>query len=242
MKKLLLALIMLLPLQAQAKDWKLNLPVNSQGGFTGNAIELYPVVPYAPYYTISNTGRLVFMTPSDGAKTTTNTKYARTEYREMANGTEAGWQLAATNDPLRITDVSIDSLPCGTKTVIGQIHGTSNELVRLYADNPSSSCGNIRLYFHNDVDYANGVETRFYLKDANGVFVTVQLGEQFDYTIAPTSAKITVAAYKSDGSKYWASDRINPYWLTDTLYYKVGNYYQTITTGLTSTVSFGTIR
>lgn len=236
MKRLLLIIALLLPSVAMAKDWKLDLPVNAQGEPTGKSISLYPPKPHPPYYTVIN-GRHVFDVPSQGAKTSSNTKYTRTEYNQATGR----WQLAETNEALRAYEVIIDSLPCGTKTVIGQIHGADNELVRLYADNASSTCGNIGLWFANDIASATGKEERFILKDASRIPITIKEGERFNYTINPSKHKISVAVMKN-GVRYGAVDKIHPAWLTDTLYYKWGNYYQTTTPNLTARVSFGKVK
>jgi hypothetical protein len=126
--------------------------------------------------------------------------------------------------------------------VIGQIHGKDDELVRLYADNRSSTKGTIGVYFINDVAFGTGRETRFLLKDSAGIPLTLREGDRFNYIITPTRTRITVSV-SFNGVRYTASDKINPFWLKEkAFYYKYGNYYQTILPNMTSRVSFGKVQ
>ncbi len=219
------------------KDWGLDVPVNAQGQLTGKSIVIKPVRPYPPYYTIVN-GRQHFMTPSRCAKTSNNTKYCRTEFKQVGGR----WALSPTSERLLASRVIIEDLPYGTRTVIGQIHGKDDELVRLYADNTSSVRNAIGVYFINDVAFGTGRETRFILKDAAGIPLTLKEGDFFNYIITPTPTRITVSvSYK--GVRYSASDRINPFWLKEkAFYYKWGNYYQTVLPNMVAKVSFGSVK
>jgi hypothetical protein len=237
MKHILMIAIMLFSSAAEAKDWGVDVPVNAKGELSGKSINIHPAAPYPPYYTFAN-GRHRFETPSKCAKTSLNTEYCRSEMKQVAGR----WALAETNETLRAYDIAVESLPCGTKTVIGQIHGANDELVRLYADNTSSVCGAIGMYFVNDIAYGTGKETKFYLKDASGVQITVKQGDTFNYIITPSKYKINVSILHN-GVKYTAKDKINPFWLKDkALYYKWGNYYQTKTPHMTAVVSFGKVK
>lgn len=222
---------------ASAKDWALDVPVNVQGQLSGKSIVVYPVAQYKPYYVIEN-GRIKFETPSMCAKTSSNTKYCRSELKQNTGR----WELSTTNETLKAYNIIVEKLPCGTRTVIGQIHGKDDELVRLYADNSSSQCGNIDMYFINDIAYGTGKETKFYLKDSSGIPITLKLGEQFSYVITPSTSKINVSV-TYNGIKYSAKDKINPFWLNEkAFYYKAGNYYQTTKPDMRAVVSFGKIQ
>jgi hypothetical protein len=233
----LLTSLCILSSPAIAKDWSLDVPVNSAGELSGKSVNLYPVRQYPPYYTVAD-GRETFTTPSKCAKTSANTKYCRTEIKQLGGR----WALATTNERLVAQHIRIESLPYGTRTVIGQIHGKDDELVRLYADNTASTKGTIGVYFINDVAFGTGRETRFILKDAAGIPLTLREGDRFNYIITPSTRKINVSV-SFNGVKYTASDKINPFWLKEkAFYYKYGNYYQTILPNMTSRVSFGKVQ
>lgn len=222
---------------ALAKDWGLDVPVNAAGELSGKSVNIKPVRPYPPYYRVAD-GRETFLTPSKCAKTSNNTKYCRTEMKQV----EGRWSLTSAPERLVAQHVRIEVLPYGTRTVIGQIHGKDDELVRLYADNTSSTKGTIGVYFINDVAFGTGKETKFYLKDVAGIPLTLREGDKFSYIITPSRTKINVSV-SFNGVKYRASDRINPFWLKEkAFYYKYGNYYQTTTPNMTARVSFGSVK
>ncbi|MBD2745756.1 polysaccharide lyase family 7 protein [Microvirga sp. BT688] len=204
-------------------NWKITLPVDSTGGIGGSAYEVKNLAGYqngSSYFTASD-GAMVFRAAVDGA-TTSGSKYARSELREMNSTSNAAWSIA-TGGFMKAT-LEIDEVPtlfsgAHGKVVVGQIHGKSDELARLYWDNGT-------MYFVNDIAGATGKETKFYFKDVDGKPPSVSLNEKFSYSINATAEKIVVTLYV-DGKVYTASDAINSAWLTDTLYFKAGTYLGT---------------
>lgn len=154
-------------------QWKLTLPVDNVGGFDGVAREVKPLTAdfdYPPYYEKVSDG-IIFSAPTDGA-TTSGSHYPRCELREMINGKEAAWRpklpgkLACT---LKVLEVPTRSDNKPGRIVIGQIHGKSNELCRLYYDKG-------QLYFYDDKAGSSKKETKFVLKDADGNFTSIPIG------------------------------------------------------------------
>ena len=134
----------------------------------------------------------------------------------------------------------MEALPCGTRTVIGQIHGKKEELVRLYVDN-ALPCKALQIYFMTDIGSKTGKETKFLLKNKSGEPLQIPLMDSFDYEIKPDNKNIKVyVIYKGD--TYVAGDKIHHKWLKDQFYFKYGTYFQTTTKNLISVVSFGKVR
>jgi hypothetical protein len=204
-------------------NWKITLPVDSSGSTGGTAYEVKALSGYqngSSFFTASD-GAMVFRAAVDGA-TTSGSKYARSELREMNGTSNAAWSVTTggfMKATLEIDEVPILFSGAQGKVVVGQIHGKSDELCRVYWDNGT-------MYFVNDIAGATGKETKFYFKDAEGKAPSVSLNERFSYSINATAETIVVTLY-ADGKVYTASDTINGAWLTDTLYFKAGTYLGT---------------
>lgn len=190
--------------------WNVTIPVDSKGTTSGEAIEL----PAAGHVAVSPAGDLIFTAPVTGA-TTSGSKYPRDELRELNGTALAGWKLA-TGGTMTAT-VSVDQMPLlkdGTvgKAVIGQIHGASNELTRLYWNNGVVN-------FHDDISGTDHKEHEFTFPS----LPVIPLGKKFSYEIdaAPAALKITIFL---DGKTYATSLVPDTKWTSDTLYFKAGIY------------------
>jgi len=169
------------------------------------------------FYTASD-GAMVFKAPVEGA-TTSGSRYARSELREMNGSERAAWTIA--EGGFMKATLEVDQAPIlfnGTKgrVVVGQVHGQDDELVRLYWEKDT-------LYFVNDMAGATGQETKFALTNKAGSRPNVTLNEKFSYSIDVTTdrVKVTVSA---DGKTYSATDHINQAWRSDAFYFKAGTY------------------
>ena len=83
-------------------NWKLTLPINSNGGNDGKSFEidvseLNNSYKNSDYFFTSDTGGMVFRCPVKGATTSGNTSYARTELREMLRGTDKSISTGGVN-------------------------------------------------------------------------------------------------------------------------------------------------
>ena len=208
-------------------NWKITLPVDSTGGITGTAVEVQNLIGYqnAKYFYTATDGAMVFRAMVEGA-TTSGSSYARSELREMVGTTRAAWNL--TTGGVMTATLEVDQAPIrsdGTvgKLVVGQIHGASNELVRLYWDNS-------KLYFANDISGSAGNENKFYFTNAAGAQPNVSLDERFSYVIDAKGTSLEVTIY-ADGDIYKSVTTINSAWQSDSLYFKAGTYLGVNETG-----------
>lgn len=200
-------------------NWKLTLPVDSAGGITGTAVEIKSLANYTSlYFYTGSDGAMTFRAAVDGA-TTSGSNYARSELREMKGVDRAAWNL--TTGGVMTATLEVDAVPTrfdGSvgKVVVGQIHGASNELVRLYWDNS-------KVYFVNDQAGSTNSETKFYFVNSAGLQPNVSLNEKFSYIIDAKGSSLEVSLY-ADGDVYRSVTAINSVWQSDLFYFKAGAY------------------
>ncbi len=233
-------------------DWKITLPVDQDyfaddGGdgdvtddtafeVKGDDFEGFEAEDF--FYYDANEGAMIFTGLADGAKTSSGTKYARSELREMNGDANAAWTISeggTLSATLKVTEMATEyNEEQAERIVIGQIHGQDDELTRLYYDS------NGDLYFaneHTDSSAEHGPdndnEREFYFENEAGERPNVSLGEDFSYVIDVTDNKLTVLIY-ADGQTYYPvpTDGIDPYeivdyWQDDTFYFKAGVYMGT---------------
>lgn len=172
----------------------------------------------SPYFHLGSNGGMTFVAPVNGA-TTSGTDYARSELREMAGGKLAAWtvgQGGSMQVEMAVETVPQKSTGADGRIVIGQIHGKSAELARLYYENG-------KVYFVDDHGGKNNHSATFNLHDASGHTTHIGLGERFDYDITVKDAVLTVEAFVG-GTKYSASEPVKSVWDSDKLYFKAGVY------------------
>lgn len=159
-------------------DWSLTLPTDinkdkkADTVFETSLDEGFELKPF--FYTAAD-GGLVFASPNVGAKTSKNTKYARTELREMLRRGNTGigtqgvnlnnWILGYQPEPprpvgrrggvlqatLKVNQVTTSGSKSHTgRVVIGQIHADDDEPIRLYFKKyPNNDRG--YLYFAHEI-------------------------------------------------------------------------------------------
>lgn len=218
--------------------WKITLPTDRYGTFSGTASEVKSLSGYVnpEYFFAGSDGAMVFKAPVGGA-TTSGSRYARSELREMNGSERAAWTVK--QGGFMKATLEVDQAPTlfnGAKgrVVVGQVHGQDEELVRLYWEKGT-------LYFVNDIASATGQETKFALTSKAGSRPNVALNERFTYSIDVTTdrVKVTVSA---DGQTYTATDQIHQAWRSDAFYFKAGTYLgvnETQGTGYGQTSFFG---
>jgi hypothetical protein len=200
-------------------NWKITLPVDANGGLSGNAMEVKNLSTYqnSKYFYTSADGAMTFVASVDGA-TTSGSSYARSELREMNGTANAAWNLK-TGGFMSAT-LEVDAAPIrdgmGGRIIVGQIHGQDDELVRLYWENG-------KLYFANDQAGSSNSETKFYFVNASGQQPNVSLDERFSYTIDAKGDTLEVTVF-ADGQIYKSVSKINSVWQSDTFYFKAGAY------------------
>lgn len=226
----------------ELSNWKITLPVDSDyfddpgADYTdGTAVEVkgdefegFEAAEF--FYYDDDEEAMIFRAPADGAKTSANTTYARSELREMDGDDNAAWSLSeggTLSATLKVTELAKEDDGDAGRVVIGQIHGEDDELVRLYYD------ANGELYFANEItddDNVDDSEVKFYFENSSGESANVALGETFSYNIDVSDEKLTVEV-SIDGEVYSAveTDGIDPSnivdaWSDDSFYFKAGVY------------------
>lgn len=195
-------------------DWYLTLPIDSDKNGKADRV-LEPILEkgfeFKPVFYTATDGGMVFASPNYGAKTSKNTKYVRTELREMLRrgnlrikdqgvnknnwvfgnmhfsgqkkAAAVGGSLEAT---LKIDRVSTtgDIKKVG-RVIVGQIHAIDDEPIRLYYRKlPQNDKGTI--YFAHEINGAddewhNIIGTRSHT--ASSIEDGIALGELFSYKI-----------------------------------------------------------
>lgn len=200
-------------------EWTLALPVDSAGNTAGYAAQIKNLSAYqGSEFFQAHDDLLKFRAMVDGS-TTSGSKYARSELREVNDGKLAAWNLR--QGGTMTATLSVDEAPTyfnGTpgKIVIGQIHGKDEELVRLYWDNGT-------VYFKNDRAGPGNKELAFNLRADDGTMPLIGKGEIFSYKIDAVGNTLQVTVY-ADGKVYDSTTTINQVWQSDTLYFKAGVY------------------
>ncbi|MDV5169247.1 polysaccharide lyase family 7 protein [Photobacterium rosenbergii] len=143
------------------QQWTLSVPIDTTGeGRSDNILEnqLADGFQISPFFEKSAEGDLIFLAPISGPKTSENTKYTRSELREMlrrgntkirtkgvtannwvfSTAPEADQQAAGGIDGVLEADLSVNHVTTtGEKNqvgrvIIGQIHANDDEPIRLY--------------------------------------------------------------------------------------------------------------
>jgi hypothetical protein len=97
----------------------------------------------SPYYTMNGTGTAVQMEVFlNGGKTSTNTKYPRCEFREMATGstsTKASWNGASGTHIMRGASKVVHMGPVKPEVVVAQIHDAVDDTLQILVQGSSAS-------------------------------------------------------------------------------------------------------
>jgi Ca2+-binding RTX toxin-like protein len=201
-------------------QWKITLPTDRNGYFSGSASEVKNLNGYINprYFYTGSDGAMIFMAPVEGA-TTSGSRYARSELREMNGSERAAWAIKQGGFMKATLEVNQAPTLFNGKTgrvIVGQVHGQDEELVRLYWEKGT-------LYFVNDIAGVTGRETKFALTNKAGAKPNVALNEKFTYSINVTADRVKVSV-SADGQTYTATDKIHQAWRSDAFYFKAGTY------------------
>jgi Alginate lyase/Ricin-type beta-trefoil lectin domain len=192
--------------------WALQLPIGSPG----SPITIPPSQLMGPngytnasyFWTDKNDGSMTFWAPESGV-TTPNSKYARSELREMnPDGSAADWSLSGTHRlsaTLRV--VSVTSNVC-----VGQIH--------LGSGGPSTK-PLLELYYHANGDVVLGLENSPDGGQTTHTLTNVPLGTRWSYVIAIVGGKIQITV-NGNTTSYPISPAFSAYHQ----YFKAGDYNQ----------------
>lgn len=195
-------------------DWSLTLPTDINKDQKADTVQETPLsegFELNPFFYTASDGGLVFASPNVGAKTSKNTKYARTELREMLRRgdtriktrgiTENNWVFGGAHGSMKRKAGGVEGSLEGTlavnrvsttgdekmvgRVIIGQIHATDDEPIRLYYRKlPGNSRGAV--YFAHEINggddvWINMIGTRSHtLSDPED---GIALDEKFSYKI-----------------------------------------------------------
>ncbi|WP_321446535.1 polysaccharide lyase family 7 protein [uncultured Cohaesibacter sp.] len=201
--------------------WKLNLPIDFDGGTDGRARTISKLDGYeSEFFYDAEDGAMVMTASVDGA-TTGNARYARTELREKDGDESAAWYLSeggTMTATLRIDEAPIWDNGQDGKIVIGQVRGKVDELVRLYWDNGS-------VYYYSEHSGPNDKTLKFRFTNEDGDEPSISMGENFSYQMEVRGDEIKVVIY-ADGEVYTSETSITDHWTNEPLNFKAGCYLQ----------------
>jgi hypothetical protein len=241
-------------------DWSLTLPTDLNEDLKADTIyekALDEGFELKPLFYTADDGGVVFASPNVGAKTSKNTKYVRTELREMLRRgdtrvnvrgiTENNWVFSNAHGSMKRKAGGIEGSLEGTlavnrvsttgdekmvgRVIIGQIHATDDEPIRLYYRKlPNNDKGAI--YFAHEINGAddvwiNMIGTRSHTLDnpEDGI----ALNEKFSYKITVENEVLFVTLIRE------GKENITRYYdMTDSgysagnqfMYFKAGVYNQ----------------
>ena len=200
--------------------WELQLPTGSAGDPTTispSQLEGSKGFQDSYFYTNTSDGGMEFWDPENGV-TTPNSSYARSELREMENGSEANWFASGTTNTLSAS-VKVTQVP--SHVCVGQIHlgsgGSTKPLLELFY----YSSGEIEIGIEQTP--AGGNEILYKVGK-------VSLGTEWSYKIGLSNSTISLSINGSSAGTWQASSTFNGYGM----YFKAGDYDQS--SGSSSTV------
>lgn len=205
-------------------DWTLTLPTDINKDLKGDTIPekaLSEGFSLSPFFYTAKDGGMVFACPNKGAKTSKNTKYARTELREMLRRgdmrhktrgiTKNNWVFGSAHGAVKRQAGAVDGSLEATlavnrvsttgdekmvgRVIIGQIHATDDEPIRIYYRKlPNNEKGAV--YFAHEINGAddiwiNMIGTRSHTLD--NPEDGIALDEKFSYKITVVYDILTVS-------------------------------------------------
>lgn len=241
-------------------DWSLTLPTDLNKDKKADTVyekSLSKGFDLKPFFYTADDGGLVFACPNVGAKTSKNTKYARTELREMLRRgnvriktgglTKNNWVFSNAHGSAKAKSGGVEGSLEGTlainrvsttgdikkvgRVVIGQIHATDDEPIRLYYRKlPANSKGAI--YFAHEINdgddiWINMIGSRSHtLSDPDD---GIALNEKFSYKISVEDEVLFVTIIregKPNITKYYDMKDSGYSASNQYMYFKAGVYNQ----------------
>lgn len=196
-------------------NWKLTIPRDCSGGTSGTACEIKQ--PALNTYTStwfrvpSTGGSILFRADAQGARTSSATKYARSELRQMNGSSNAAWSCTGKTTSMHMR-LAIKHTPTEKpEVVVGQIHDASDDLLMIKYTGPSGANGS---------SDTGKLEARFN-DDTTTKLITssYQLGTEITLDIAIAAGKATIMY---NGRTVVSGQAIR----SGTCYWKAGMYIQ----------------
>ena len=157
-------------------DWKLDLPINDSGGFTGRSatvseLDLSTGYESEFFYTGAD-GGIVFVSPPQGATTSAGAQFARTELREMLRRGDTSISTRGSDGQPNLNNWAFSSAPIAAQNKAGGVDGTLRVTIAVNDVTETGSSGQvgrviigqihakddepIRLYYRKLPDNVNG--------------------------------------------------------------------------------------
>jgi len=202
--------------------WELQEPVGSPGSPTTispSRLQGASGFHDSFFFTDTSDGSMTFWDPENGV-TTPNSKFARSELREMnRSGSAANWAPSGTHT-LSAT-VKVTKVP--DHVAVGQIH--------LGTGSPASTKPLLELFYHSNGSIVMAIEqTPAGGNEVGHTVGNVPLGTKWSYVIGLSGNSITFVLNGGATQKFTMSSTFN----NENMYFKAGDYDQT--SGSSSTV------
>lgn len=227
--------------------WKLTLPVN--GAEERSAAELVAGFQHRDaFFTDEQTGGMTFKARNHGA-TTSGSHFARSELREMlapagsAKAAANNWIISTSSDAAKRAAGGVDGTMRATLTVdhvsttgetakvgrvvVGQIHGPSTEVIRLYYHKRPADARGAIYFAHDDPHSGDSVFIPIFgdpqrLNPPDGI----ALGETWSYEIQVVGRTLTVSVTPHGRATTTVTHPIHAGYDGLALYFKAGVYNQ----------------
>jgi hypothetical protein len=199
-------------------NWKLTLPVDGCDENTWADEVTQPQLETfrdARYFTVNSAGGVVFRARVDGARTSSNTKYPRSELREMADRGEkrASWSNKSSRDGVHRMSMSaaITAVaPNKPDVVAAQIHDESDDviMIRLYGNQLVVDANDSKVRLVLDDDYALGERFAVSITASNGNIRVIYNGNRtVDYRFGGSGMYFKAGCYTLSNTSYDRADR-----------------------------------
>lgn len=231
-----------------SSNWKIQLPIDSDGGYIGTSIEVkqpeLATYHHPDWFKTANDG-VIMRAPVEGAHTS-GSQYARTEFREMTGSTtNAAWSITDGKAHTLQWTLTIDALPISLpRVVVGQCFNTTNgDMLLIVADGFRPASGTVAATGVSKTPFA--IVPKF-----NGSFVAGSplladyvMGEVISIKMVAENNEIKVYCDRGSSAttlRYTVSNVTATYPSADTdCYFKAGCYNQSNTNNDGKTVSRG---
>lgn len=196
-------------------NWKLTLPRDCSGGTSGTACEIkQPALDtyQSTWFRVPSTGgSILFRADAQGARTSSNTKYARSELRQMNGSSNAAWSCTGKTTSMHMR-FAIKHTPVNKpEVVVGQIHDANDDLLMIKYTGPSGANGSTD---------TGKLEARFNDDTTTKLISSsYQLGTEIVLDIAIAAGKATISY---NGRTVISGQSIR----SGTCYWKAGMYIQ----------------
>lgn len=214
-------------------DWYLSIPTDEDNNGKSDSIKENDLSNHyfdPRFFGLSSDGGLRFSTSVSGYKTSTNTKYVRSELREMLRRGNTNYKTQGVNpnnwvfstapqsdlksaggiDGQLNVELAVNHVTSTGedyqigRVIIGQIHANDDEPARLYYRKlPGNSHGAIYLAHEilgGDDIYYEIIGSRS--NSASNDEQGIPLNEKFSYTIAVSGHELTITIVKSNGTEF----------------------------------------